>query len=86
MTLNATSSCKALTLNPERANKVKDLPRMGYGVIETRGIASRETGGSVDALLALYAKDSTIESPLIPHLKGTERGVSQAGGNEVVFP
>jgi ketosteroid isomerase-like protein len=29
----------------------------------------------VEALLALYAEDATIESPLIPHLMGTEQGV-----------
>jgi len=27
------------------------------------------------ALLALYAPDATIESPLIPHLMGSERGI-----------
>jgi len=29
----------------------------------------------VDALLALYAPDGVIESPLIPHLLGKERGI-----------
>ena len=29
----------------------------------------------IDALLALYAPDATIESPLIPYLLGTETGV-----------
>lgn len=29
----------------------------------------------VEALLALYAKDAVIESPLIPHLMKTERGI-----------
>ncbi len=29
----------------------------------------------VEALLALYAKDAVIESPLIPHLMETERGI-----------
>lgn len=29
----------------------------------------------VEALLALYAKDAAIESPLIPHLMKTERGI-----------
>src|SRR5262245_19958518 len=28
-----------------------------------------------DALLALYAHDATIESPLIPHVRKTEKGV-----------
>ena len=29
----------------------------------------------LDAILALYASDATIESPLIPHLLGVERGI-----------
>ena len=29
------------------------------------------------ALLALYAPDATLESPLVPHLMGTEKGVCQ---------
>ncbi len=29
----------------------------------------------LDAALALYASDATIESPLIPHLLGVERGI-----------
>jgi hypothetical protein len=29
----------------------------------------------VDAALALYAPDATIESPLIPHLLGVEQGI-----------
>lgn len=29
----------------------------------------------VEALLALYAPDATLESPLIPHLMGAERGI-----------
>jgi ketosteroid isomerase-like protein len=29
----------------------------------------------MEALLALYATDAVIESPLIPHVLGTERGV-----------
>ena len=29
----------------------------------------------VEALLACYATDASIESPLIPHLMGTERGI-----------
>ena len=30
---------------------------------------------SVSAALALYTPDATIESPLIPHLMGTEKGI-----------
>lgn len=29
----------------------------------------------LDELVALYAPDATLESPLVPHLSGTERGV-----------
>ncbi|HYZ74335.1 MAG TPA: hypothetical protein VE641_14765 [Chthoniobacterales bacterium] len=38
----------------------------------------------VEGLLALYAKDAILESPLIPHLMGTERGVLQ--GHEQMRP
>jgi ketosteroid isomerase-like protein len=31
----------------------------------------------LDAALALYASDATIESPLVPHLMGIERGICQ---------
>jgi hypothetical protein len=37
-----------------------------------------------DALLALYAKDAVLESPLVPHLLGTERGVLH--GHEELRP
>jgi len=33
------------------------------------------SSNNIDGLLALYTNDATIESPLIPHLLGTERGV-----------
>ena len=38
----------------------------------------------VEALLALYAKDAIIESPLIPHLMGVERGI--CAGHEEMRP
>src|SRR5215469_15546012 len=38
----------------------------------------------VDAFLALYAKDAVIETPLIPHLMGTERGICK--GHEEMRP
>jgi hypothetical protein len=38
----------------------------------------------VEGLLALYAKDAILESPLIPHLTGTELGVLQ--GHEEMRP
>jgi ketosteroid isomerase-like protein len=36
----------------------------------------------VHVLLSLYAKDATLESPLIPHLLGTERGICK-GHDEI---
>ncbi len=33
-----------------------------------------------DALLALYAPDAVLESPLIPHLLGVERGICHGHG------
>jgi hypothetical protein len=38
----------------------------------------------VDGLLDLYAKDAILESPLIPHLTGNERGLLQ--GHEEIRP
>jgi hypothetical protein len=38
----------------------------------------------VEGLLSLNAKDAILESPLIPHLTGTERGVLQ--GHEEMRP
>ena len=38
----------------------------------------------VDGFLALYAEDGIIESPLIPHLMGTERGICK--GREEMRP
>jgi hypothetical protein len=38
----------------------------------------------VDGLLDLYAKDAILESPLIPHLTGNERGLLQ--GHEQIRP
>lgn len=36
----------------------------------------------VDGLMALYAPDATIESPLIPHVMGQERGICE-GADEI---
>jgi hypothetical protein len=36
------------------------------------------------ALLALYAKDATVESPLVPYLMGTEKGICR--GHEELRP
>jgi ketosteroid isomerase-like protein len=54
-------------LNPERSNKTVDHVYHAWD----RALAAND----VEALLALYAEDATIESPLIPHLMGTEQGV-----------
>ena len=35
------------------------------------------SGNDAEALLALYAPDAVFESPLAPHLLGTESGVLQ---------
>ena len=37
-----------------------------------------------EALIALYARDATLESPLVPHLMGTESGV--CSGHEQLRP
>ena len=34
----------------------------------------------VDAFLALYTHDATVESPLIPHLLGREKGICKGRG------
>ncbi len=54
-------------LNPERSNeKVERIYRDWDEALSQN---------SPEALLALYAEDAVIESPLIPHLMGKEDGI-----------
>ena len=70
-----TQTCSAL--NPERAND--HVERMYHdwdaALARLEELPAERLEEGVDGLLALYAKDATIESPLIPHLMKTERGI-----------
>ena len=81
MTLTATSA-----LNPERANQqVENIYReWDRALSRLEELPPERLEEGVEDLLALYAKDSTIESPLIPHLMKTERGVCR--GHEEMRP
>jgi hypothetical protein len=39
----------------------------------------------VDALVSVYASDGSIESPLVPHLLGTKRGVCRGSDQLRIF-
>ncbi len=64
-------------LNPERANEnVERIYReWDAALARLEELAPDRLEEGVDALLALYAKDAVIESPLIPHLMKVERGI-----------
>jgi len=73
-------------LNPERANH--NVERMYHdwdaALARLEELPAERLEEGVEGLLALYAKDATIESPLIPHLMKTERGI--CGGHEEMRP
>ena len=48
---------------------------MGQGVARLEELPPDRLDEGVEALLALYAEDASIESPLIPHLMKVERGI-----------
>lgn len=81
MSLSTTSA-----LNPERTNEHVERIYLEWDKALSRleELPPENLEEGVDALLALYAKDSTIESPLIPHLMKTERGVCR--GHEEMRP
>jgi hypothetical protein len=64
-------------LNPERANA--NVARIYHdwdaALARLEELPPERLEEGVDALLALYAKDAVIESPLIPHLMQVERGI-----------
>lgn len=73
-------------LNPERANEsVERIYReWDAALAQLEELPPDRLEEGVDALLALYATDATIESPLIPHLMKVERGIYQ--GHEEMRP
>jgi hypothetical protein len=46
--------------------QIEDVTRRWEDALSTR---------DVDALVAIYARDAVLESPLVPHILGTESGV-----------
>lgn len=64
-------------LNPERSNEnVERIYRdWDAALARLEELPPERLDEGVEALLMLYAKDATIESPLIPHLMKTERGI-----------
>lgn len=64
-------------LNPERSNE--NVERIYHdwdaALARLEELPPERLDEGVEALLMLYAKDATIESPLIPHLMKTERGI-----------
>jgi hypothetical protein len=69
-------------------NKRQAAERMYYAwdaaLARLEELPAERLDEGVDALLALYASDSAIESPLIPHLMGTERGICR--GHDEMHP
>jgi hypothetical protein len=64
-------------LNPERTNENVERIYCEWDAALARleELPPDRLEEGVDALLALYAKDAVIESPLIPHLMKVERGI-----------
>lgn len=55
--------------------KNKELKQVAEHIFEAWNLAW--SNNDINALLALYADDTVIESPLIPYLLGKERGVCE---------
>jgi hypothetical protein len=74
-----THGSKTSALNPELTNEKVERIYHDWDAALARleGLPPEKLEEGVDAFLALYAKDAIIESPLIPHLMGTERGFLQ---------
>lgn len=81
-----THGSKTNALNPELTNeKVERIYRdWDAALARLEELPAEGLDEGVEGLLALYAKDAILESPLIPHLTGTERGVLQ--GHEEIRP
>jgi hypothetical protein len=64
-------------LNPELTNeKVERIYRdWDAALARLEELPPERLDEGVEGLLALYAEDAILESPLIPHLMGTERGI-----------
>lgn len=73
-------------LNPERTNEnVERIYReWDAALARLEELPPERLDEGVEALLALYAKDAVIESPLIPHLMKVERGICR--GREEMRP
>lgn len=74
-----THGSKTSALNPELTNEKVERIYHDWGAALARleELPPEKLEEGVDAFLTLYAKDAIIESPLIPHLMGTERGFLQ---------
>ncbi|MBV9612388.1 MAG: hypothetical protein JO091_07940 [Acidobacteriaceae bacterium] len=73
-------------LNPERANANVERIYCEWDAALARleELPPERLDEGVESLLRLYARDAVIESPLIPHLMKTERGVCT--GHEEMRP
>ena len=73
-------------LNPELTNeKVERIyHEWDAALARLEELPPERLDEGVEGLLALYAKDAILESPMIPHLMGTERGICQ--GHEEMRP
>jgi hypothetical protein len=73
-----THGSRTSTLNPELTNeKVESIYHdWDAALARLEELPPEKLEEGVDAFLAPYAKDAIIESPLIPPLIGTERGLS----------
>ena len=73
-------------LNPELTNEKVERIYHDWDAALSRleELPPERLDEGVEGLLALYAKDAILESPLIPHLTGTELGVLQ--GHEEMRP
>ena len=80
------TSKKTNALNPERTNE--NVERIYHdwdaALARLEELPPERLDEGVESLLALYAKDAEIESPLIPHLMKAERGICR--GHEEMRP
>lgn len=73
-------------LNEERTNERVERIYLQWdaALAHLEELPPQKLDEGVEALLALYAKDAVIESPLIPHLMKVERGICR--GHEEMRP
>ena len=81
-----TRNSKTNALNPERTNEKVERIYHDWDTALARleELPPERLDEGVEDLLALYAEDAIIETPLIPHLMGTERGICE--GHEEMRP